>query len=360
MKSIHEANLDTTMIHILCALFNYIKQSSIRANNKNKDLLVLELLYRIYTVCTVYTLHDNSTTHHIYSMTSIQEEDMQTFSIEELQSAVRNGQFIVYYQPQIDIKTQQIVGVEALVRWNHPTKGVIPPGEFIPLAESSDLIVPIGEFVMNTACNQLKKWHDLGYDIHMGVNVSVKQLQQSNFTDVVIGILKSTAVNPEYIELEITESQSIDTIKEDRIIEKLRQTGIKIAIDDFGTGYSSLGYLKNLSIDTVKLDQIFIRSGMLTNKDILLLSGIFYIIDGLNLYTVIEGVETKEHLSMLKQIFALVDHLNHYNTTDIKDNTQRIALVKPKRLQGYLYGRPMSEDLMEEYLKKSGAAFKDL
>ncbi|RBW70162.1 hypothetical protein DS031_08210 [Bacillus taeanensis] len=167
----------------------------------------------------------------------------------ELRNALENQEFQLFYQTQINISTGHISGVEALIRWSHPELGLISPGEFIPLAEETGLIVPIGEWVINTACRQLKNWHEMGFSsINMAVNVSVQQFYTKNFVETVMTALQETNLQPNYLDLEITESVMQNLEKSSLVMNKLNELGVQLAIDDFGTGYSSLSVLKYLPI----------------------------------------------------------------------------------------------------------------
>ena len=179
----------------------------------------------------------------------------------ELMMALERNEFRLYYQPKVDLATGKIEGMEALIRWEHPEKGLIPPVKFISIAEDTGLIIPMGEWVLRTACLQNRKWMNAGLSpIVMSVNLSVRQLYQPNLVDVVRQVLKETELPPEYLELEITESMLMDKDQALDAIRGLRRLGVQISLDDFGTGYSSLHYLHEFPIDKIKIDQSFIRN----------------------------------------------------------------------------------------------------
>jgi diguanylate cyclase (GGDEF)-like protein len=220
----------------------------------------------------------------------------------DLRSAVENDEFVLFYQPQVNLATGQVVGVEALVRWQHPQRGLLSPAQFIGLAEESGLIVPIGNWVLRKACQQVRAWSDAGLPpLRMAVNVSSLQFQQVNFCSTVKAIINESGVDPDYIELELTESivmhhgtLVLDTLRE------LKQIGVMLAIDDFGTGFSSLSYLRRFPIDCLKIDQSFIRDieSMPVNEAIV--RAIIALAQSLSLEVVAEGIETESELAVLK------------------------------------------------------------
>ena len=219
-----------------------------------------------------------------------------------LRKAIDKNEFVLFYQPKVDIKTGKISGSEALIRWIHPKEGLIPPFKFIPLAEETGLIVPIGEWVLKTALEQNKKWINIGYaDLTVAVNISVKQFQQNNFIDIIEDILKETEYNPELLELEITESILMqDTNRNIEILNKLKKMGIKISLDDFGTGYTSLSYIRKFAANILKIDKIFIDEITNNETDTAITIAIMNMANSLNLKVVAEGVETKEQLNFLR------------------------------------------------------------
>jgi len=221
----------------------------------------------------------------------------------ELINALKNEDFLLYYQPQMNIGNSIVTGAEALIRWNHPERGIVSPGDFISIAEKTGLIVPIGEWVLRTACQQLKNWNDQGIETFtMAINLSSRQFKEENFFNKTIDILNEIGVDPKDIELELTESILIDdTSKIFNILSAFKTFGIQFSLDDFGTGYSSLSYLKHFPISKLKIDQSFVKNVMTDGNDSTLVKAIIAMGKALNLTTIAEGVELAEQLEFLRQ-----------------------------------------------------------
>ncbi len=218
----------------------------------------------------------------------------------DLHNALKNNQLQLYYQPLIDVKSGNIRGMEALIRWPHPVHGFISPMHFIPLAEQSGLIIPIGEWILREACTQTRKWHEMGFDkLKVAVNLSEKQLRQENLIDMIKQVLAETKFDPHFLELEITEMAILeDSVT--NIIKQFNTMGISLAVDDFGTGYSGLSYLKRFSVDKLKIDQSFIRDIPDNNDSMTIVSAILAMAKELKIHTLAEGVETEAQLNFLK------------------------------------------------------------
>ncbi len=243
----------------------------------------------------------------------------------DLRVAVEEKQFVLNYQPQIELHRGRLHGCEALIRWNHPQQGIISPLDFIPVAEETGLIVPIGSWVLYEACVRAKRWQEIGHPpMVMSVNVSVVQFRQEGFVDEVRSVLEATGLKAEYLELEVTESIVADDLDVTRnILGQLKELGIKLAIDDFGTGYSSLAYLTKLPFDTLKIDQAFVRGTEKHNWAIV--RAVTQLARSLGLTIVAEGVETSEQADVLSGIGCQL-------------------------AQGYFYSRPLPEDEFGVYL----------
>lgn len=286
--------------------------------------------------------------------------NLSTFSSltleNDLYHALDKEQLILYYQPQINICTGKIVGAEALVRWKHPKLGLLSPDKFIPLAESNGLIIPIGKWVLETACVQNKKWQDLGYSpIQIAVNLSVLQIQQNDFIDTVTNVLRTSKLNPNDLELEITESIIMKSNMDDLIkFNKLKQLGIKISMDDFGVGYSSLSNLKNLNIDNLKVDRSFLYDIDLNSNNCAIFTTILLLANTLNLNIIPEGIETHNQFDFLKQVLNFASTLQMKVTAEGFQPQKNIPILNENlctKVQGFLFSPPIPSDEFEKLLK---------
>ncbi|WP_340021918.1 EAL domain-containing protein [Paenibacillus sp. FSL K6-1096] len=220
----------------------------------------------------------------------------------DLRRALERDEFYLVYQPQVLLETEEIVGMEALLRWNHPKRGLVSPVDFIPIAEESGLIVPIGEWVLRTACLQNKMWQDAGYHpICVSINLSMRQFLQPNLAGKIDAILEEIGLDPCYVDLEITESMTLDKETAFEQLIRLKRLGVCISIDDFGTGYSSLHYLKNMPIDRLKIDRSFVSDVMEDSNNAAIVSTITSMAHHLKLKVTAEGVENQEQLQFLRQ-----------------------------------------------------------
>lgn len=248
---------------------------------------------------------------------------------KELRKALDAGQLLLHYQPIIELQTGKMTGVEALIRWQHPKQGLLYPDRFIPYAEHSNLILPIGRWVLETACMQNKAWHDAGLGaFDVSINLSARQLLDSGFELVVQNALKKSGMSPENLKLEITESmilQRVDAVVD--VIRNLRRSGSQILIDDFGTGYSSLSHLKHFPVDALKIDKSFTRDLANSPKNSSIVTAILAFSKSLNLRSVAEGIETEDDFAFLRSAGC-------------------------EEGQGYLFSKPLNAKDMTEFLRK--------
>jgi diguanylate cyclase (GGDEF)-like protein/PAS domain S-box-containing protein len=245
----------------------------------------------------------------------------------DLKKAIEQNEFVLHYQPQIDLHSNTVTGAEALIRWNHPERGMVPPMSFIPIAESSGLIVRIGEWVIKEACHQAAQWSKKGIHLTMAVNISAIQFKRGNLEEVVRQALDESGLNPQLLELELTESILIhDTEKVLQAVKRLKAMGMQLSIDDFGTGYSSLSYLKRFAVDKLKIDQSFVRDMLNDQEDAAIVRAVIQMAKSLNLKTIAEGVENIEVLNII----------NGYGCDEV---------------QGYHFAKPLEAVNFEQYYK---------
>ena len=265
---------------------------------------------------------------YVFFDDSMAQSINQRLTIEnELRNVILRDELRVFYQPQFDLSTGELIGMEALIRWLHPKKGLIPPNDFIGLAEETGQIHMIGEWVLETACSALKKWIDQGAKpIRVAVNLSTLQLEDDDIIHKISSILEATELPHHLLELEITESSVMNN--EQLMINKLntlKNLGIKLAIDDFGTGYSSLSYLKRLPINLLKIDRSFISNSLNDNIDADIVRTIIVLAHSMGIDVIAEGVETREQSALLKDL-------------------------KCDYAQGYYFGKPMPTEKFERIL----------
>lgn len=250
----------------------------------------------------LYKAKELGANNYLFFSQDLQDAIANQLALENaLKEAIEQDQLTLYYQPKIDLKNNQIIGMEALVRWIHPEKGMIPPDQFIPFAEESNLILSMGEWIIRTACRETAQWHaNTKLPLVVAINLSAKQFREHNLLDKIRAVVEEHALNPECIELEITESSVMDNVEEAlETMHRLRNHGLKLAIDDFGTGYSSLSYLKRFPINTLKIDQSFVRELTEESDDAAIVEAIISMADKLRLNVVAEGVETEDQLQFL-------------------------------------------------------------
>ena len=285
-----------------------------------------------YADIAMYSAKEKGKNSYQFYNTAMNDTSIEQFAIEHgLHRALERNEFFLVYQPKLDIATEKIIGVEALIRWNHPEMGLLLPARFIPTAERNGLIVSIGEWVLHSACLQAKKWQMDGLPpVSMAVNFSSLQVNRQKMGDVVKDVLRKTGLDPCYLELEVTESALMEhTTSTINMLHDLKSLGVKIAIDDFGTGYSSLSSLKRFPLDMLKIDHTFVRDIVNDQDDASITKAIIAMAHSLKLKVVAEGVEDQEQLSFLR---------NH----------------GCDEAQGHIFSPPVSGDAIPEIIKEIG------
>jgi diguanylate cyclase (GGDEF)-like protein/PAS domain S-box-containing protein len=279
----------------------------------------------------MYLAKERGRNNYQFYTPALNKKTIERMTMEnELRRAIERKEFVLHYQPKVNIKTHKIIGMEALVRWQHPVRGLIPPADFIPIAEETGMIVPLGEWVLHTACAQNKAWQDAGFEpLSISVNLSGCQFQLQNLAVVIKRILKETDLAPFWLELEITESTAMQNA--DYTIEtlhKLKEMGVQFSIDDFGTGYSSLSQLKRFPVDKLKIDKSFVVEIGTGQDSEIIASTVIVLGKSLNLGVIAEGVETVEQLDFLKK-------------------------HQCNEMQGFLFSKPVTADEFSALLEQN-------
>jgi diguanylate cyclase (GGDEF)-like protein/PAS domain S-box-containing protein len=252
----------------------------------------------------MYHAKDNGRNNYQFFQAEMNVRAVERQSVENgLRKAMGRQEFVLYYQPKMNLLTNAIVGVEALIRWRHPQRGLVPPAQFIPVAEQCGLIVPIGRWVIREACRQARAWQDAGLmPVRVAINISAVELHDKDFVASVRSILTETGLEPRYVEFELTETFLLqDSNSTSLVLRALKDLGVGLALDDFGTGYSSLSYLNRYPIDTLKIDRAFVRDITTDSDDASIVSAVISMGKSLHMSVVAEGVETQEQLAFLKQ-----------------------------------------------------------
>jgi diguanylate cyclase (GGDEF)-like protein len=291
-------------------------------NTRDPEQLVKKAETAMY-----YAKDSGGGTHAIYR-DEMSAAAKRRFELEErLRTALADDAFVLHYQPQYDLSRSRILGAEALVRWQHPELGLLSPSDFLPIAEETGLILPLGAWILRTACEQSAKWLRAGHrGLRMSVNVAAQQFLDPAFAETVRRALEASGLPPVSLELELTESSLLRDVKVTvDTLGRLKDLGVRLAIDDFGTGYSALAYLKRLPIDVLKIDQSFVQSLTTDPADATITETIVKLAAGLNLTTIAEGVETFEQLLLLGSFGC-------------------------KRMQGFLFGRPVPAETFAQWL----------
>jgi predicted signal transduction protein with EAL and GGDEF domain len=277
----------------------------------------------------MYQAKKQGRNNYQYYEKSMNADALQKLSLEgNLRNALQKGEFLLHYQPILDAKSRNVRGVEALLRWASPEMGSVAPAEFIPLAEETGLIVPIGDRVLQTACLQTKEWKRAGFEsLNISVNLSLRQFENPALLKTISAALRDAELRPENLELEITESTVMNNPeKAVAIMREIRHMGVLISVDDFGTGYSSLNYLRQLPLNALKIDRSFISNALASSSDASIISAIIILAHKLHLKVIAEGAETEDEFNFL-------------------------CSEECDEVQGYLFSRPLPEDEFARYLK---------
>jgi EAL domain-containing protein (putative c-di-GMP-specific phosphodiesterase class I) len=238
----------------------------------------------------------------------------------QLRGAIGRGEIEIHYQPEFDVKSRRLVRFEALARWFHPTMGLVPPTKFIPIAEDSGLIIPLGAYIMERACSEAVKWQALvPYPVQVAVNVSSIQFERDSFVEEVVRLLERTGLKPELLQIELTETVMVGSLERSaQKMRRLRSLGISLAIDDFGTGYSCLGYLPNLPFDAMKIDRSFVKDLNSRPEAVAMVRALVGLAHNIGMRVIVEGVEDLEQLDLIRHFAA-------------------------NEVQGFLLGRPTAD-----------------
>ena len=266
--------------------------------------------------------------YHYFDVKHDAELKVKYESQERISRAIKQNEFVLYYQPKVNMKEGNVIGAEALIRWQHPERGLLPPAEFLPLIENHRVSVELGEWVMNSALKQIQDWLEQGLDIPVSINISAEQFQSGDFEASLRDIFKNFPdVPPKYLELEVLETSALEDVSQvSRIMRSCNALGVQFSLDDFGTGYSSLTYLKRLPVNVLKIDQSFVRDMLIDQDDLAIVQGVIGLANAFSIEVIAEGVETVDHGTILLQMGCLL-------------------------AQGYGIARPMPASEMPEWLK---------
>ena len=330
ISTISQKIIDVMKEPVTIAIHNlYVTSSigiSVYPDDATSDLNLIK-----YADAAMYKAKDEGRNNYQFYSSNMTAQAFEHVVMESsLRIAIKEEQFVVYFQPQFDVQTDKITGMEALVRWDHPSLGLVPPGNFIPIAEESGLIINIDRIVMKKAMAHFSKWQIQGLNPgQLSLNLAMKQLNQDDFLEHLQKSMSGVKFKPEWLELEVTEGQVMNNPESSiEKLNKIHKMGIEIAIDDFGTGYSSLSYLKKLPLDKLKIDQSFIRDIPSDEDDMAITKAIIALGKSLNMTLIAEGVETQEQKDFIKE-----------NGCDL--------------IQGYFYSRPLPANEMQELLQNN-------
>lgn len=277
----------------------------------------------------LFRVKEKGKAHYQFYRTDMNSETTNIVLLEtHLRKAIEKDELKLFYQPQVDLQTSKARSFEALLRWNNPVFGSISPDLFIPLAEDTGLIIPIGHWVIESACKQIREWNLMGYkDVRVAINISPKQFQQHQLVETICFMVEKYKIHSSSLEIEITEGAMNNTKETIPLLKKLKEIGIKISIDDFGTGYSSLNYLKEFPIDILKIDRSFIREILVDEKVAAITTTIIHLGKSLGLEVIAEGVESSSQVEFLLK-------------------------AQCHKIQGYYYSQPIpAKEIEENYLE---------
>lgn len=293
------------------------------ADNVSSDILIRHADLAMYEAKQA-----GKNTYHLFDAGLDQEVHLQHQKIERIKHALNHDELRLFYQPKVNLQTGDVIGMEALIRWQHPEKGLLGPFEFLPDIENHDLIVELGDWVIMQALEQMKLWHELELDLHVSVNVTARQIQHADFIDKLkLSLALYPEVSPNLLELEILETSAIETLQIAEVIRStFAQLGVSFALDDFGTGYSSLTYLKHLPVKTLKIDQSFVRDMLIDMEDQAIVKGIIELARAFKIDVIAEGVETNNHAT-------------------------KLVALGCQLAQGYAISRPMPADEVVDWVK---------
>ncbi len=315
--------------YIICEHELYVKTSmgiSLYPNDGDSA----EIILKNADIAMYHTRDHGGNNYHFYVPAMYNKSFAAMILERDIHRALERKEFVVYYQPQVNVDTGQIIGMEALVRWQHPHRGLLSPIEFLPFAEETRMIVSIDEMVLHTACMQNKAWIEKGFNpLSVAVNLSAHTFQQNNLIELITSVLKETGMPPHLLELEITEGAAMQNLELTIYnLKKLRELGIQIALDDFGTGFSSLFYLKKFPINRLKISQHFVRDLTTDQNDKMIVSAVIALSQNMKFGVIAEGVENNEQLDFLKQ-----QHCSE--------------------IQGYLFSKPLPMQMFEELISQN-------
>jgi EAL domain-containing protein (putative c-di-GMP-specific phosphodiesterase class I) len=269
-----------------------------------QDLVDADLLMRHADQAMYVAKQAGKNRYHLFDTVQDNAVKTQEQSISDIRLALHQSELVLHYQPKVNMHTGEVIGVEALVRWQHPVRGLIPPLDFLPVIEGHAVSLELGEWVINTALDQISRWEKLGVHLPISVNISAYQLQQNNFTTRLASFLSAHAdVTPHFLELEIVETSLLSNISRvSEIMNACHDLGVNFALDDFGTGYSSLTYLRRLPVHLIKIDQSFVRDMLEDVDDLAIVEGVVGLTKAFRCKVIAEGVETVSHGVALLQL----------------------------------------------------------